>query len=55
MPLGSLTSQLFTSIYLNKLDYFVKHQLKEKYYIRYVDDFLILNCSRFKLAFLKIK
>jgi RNA-directed DNA polymerase len=28
---------------LNELDYFVKHQLKIKYYIRYVDDFIILH------------
>ena len=53
IPLGNLTSQFFASIYLNELDYFVKHQLKEKHYVRYVDDFLILNYSRFKLTFLK--
>src|SRR3989344_3254253 len=38
MPLGNLTSQFFANIYLNELDYFVKYQLKVKYYIRYVDD-----------------
>ncbi len=53
MPLGNLTSQLFASVYLNELDYFIKYRLKEKRYIRYVDDFLILNYSRFKLTFLK--
>jgi len=45
MPLGNLTSQFFANIYLNKLDYFVKHELKAKYYIRYVDDFVILHRS----------
>ena len=42
MPLGNLTSQFFANVYLNELDQFVKHKLKVKYYIRYVDDFVIL-------------
>lgn len=42
MPLGNLTSQFFANIYLNELDYFVKYELKIRYYIRYVDDFVIL-------------
>lgn len=46
MPLGNLTSQFFANVYLNGLDYFVKHELKAKYYIRYVDDFVILHRSR---------
>lgn len=45
MPLGNYTSQFFANIYLNELDYFVKHKLKAKYYIRYVDDFVILHSS----------
>ena len=45
MPLGNLTSQFFANIYLNEFDQFVKHQLKAKYYIRYVDDFAIFDCS----------
>ena len=43
MPLGNLTSQFFANIYLNELDQFVKHELKAKYYMRYVDDFIILH------------
>ena len=50
MPLGNLTSQFFANIYLNELDYFVKHQLKVKYYIRYVDDFVILHKSKLQLG-----
>ncbi len=46
MPLGNLTSQFFANVYLNDLDYFIKHNLKAKYYIRYVDDFVILNNSK---------
>jgi len=30
MPLGNLTSQFFANVYLNELDYFVKHFLKAK-------------------------
>jgi len=43
LPIGSLTSQFFANIYLNELDQFVKHELKAKCYIRYVDDFVILE------------
>lgn len=43
MPLGNMTSQFFANIYLNELDQFVKHELRARYYIRYVDDFVILN------------
>lgn len=43
MPIGNLTSQFFANVYLNELDHFVKHQLKIKCYIRYVDDFVILH------------
>jgi RNA-directed DNA polymerase len=50
MPLGNLTSQFFANIYLNELDYFVKKELKAKYYIRYVDDFVILHKSELQLA-----
>jgi len=46
MPIGNLTSQLFANIYLNELDQYVKHKLKIRYYIRYMDDFIILSNSR---------
>jgi len=49
MPLGNLTSQFFANIYLNELDYFVKHVLRAEYYIRYVDDFVILHNSKEQL------
>jgi len=42
IPIGNLMSQLFANIYLNELDYFVKHKLRVKHYFRYVDDFVIL-------------
>ena len=49
MPLGNLTSQFFANVYLHELDYFVKQKLKAKLYIRYVDDFVLLNSSREEL------
>ena len=49
MPLGNLTSQFFANVYLNELDYFVKHKLKAKCYVRYVDDFIILHTSKKQL------
>lgn len=49
MPLGNLTSQFFANIYLNELDHFVKQNLQAKYYIRYVDDFIILHHSKHQL------
>lgn len=45
LPIGSLTSQFFANVYLNELDQFVKHKLKVKYYLRYVDDFVLLSKS----------
>src|SRR3989344_2562466 len=53
MPLGNLTSQFFANIYLNELDNFVKRKLKVKYYIRYVDDFVILHNSKEQLEIWK--
>lgn len=43
MPIGNLTSQFFANLYLSELDHFVKHELKVKCYIRYVDDFVLLD------------
>lgn len=49
MPIGNLTSQLFANIYLNDLDHFIKHELRAKFYLRYVDDFIILDISKDRL------
>lgn len=43
LPIGNLTSQLFANIYLNELDHFVKETLRERWYARYMDDFLIIH------------
>lgn len=49
LPIGNLTSQFFANVYLNELDQFVKHTLKAKRYVRYVDDFLIFDSSKERL------
>jgi len=53
MPLGNLTSQFFANVYLNCFDWFVKTKLKAKYYIRYVDDFVIFERDKMQLEFYK--
>jgi len=49
IPIGNLTSQLFANIYLNELDYFVKHELRWKFYLRYMDDFLLFSSNKKEL------
>ena len=46
LPLGNLTSQLLVNVYMNEFDQFVKHVLKQKYYIRYADDFVIMHHNK---------
>lgn len=46
IPIGNLSSQLFSNIYLDRLDKFVKNKLGIKKYFRYVDDFLIFSNSK---------
>ena len=45
LPIGNLSSQFFANVYLDELDQFVKHRLRCRHYIRYVDDFLLLHTS----------
>lgn len=49
IPVGNLTSQLFANTYLNKLDQYIKHTLGAKYYVRYMDDFIILSPDKEQL------
>lgn len=50
IPLGNLTSQLFANVYMNCFDQFVKRNLRLKYYVRYMDDFVILSENKESLA-----
>lgn len=50
MPIGNLTSQFFGNVYLDALDQFIKHELKARHYIRYVDDMVLIHEDRSVLA-----
>lgn len=49
MPIGNLTSQIFSNIYLNELDRYVKHTIKPQAYMRYGDDLIIIEKDKAKL------
>jgi len=55
LPIGNLTSQLFANIYLNELDHFVKETLRERWYARYMDDFLVIHPDKNHLFEVKEK
>lgn len=46
VPIGNLTSQFFSNVYLNELDRYVKDTLRVKHYIRYADDFIFISDDR---------
>jgi hypothetical protein len=46
LPVGNLSSQFLANVYLDALDQFVKHRLKAKRYLRYVDDFVLVHRDR---------
>lgn len=43
LPLGYQTSQLLALLFLDEFDHFVKERLRIKYYVRYMDDFLLIH------------
>lgn len=46
LPLGNQSSQGFAIFYMDRLDRFIKEELGLKYYVRYMDDWLILHHDR---------
>ncbi|HIG0360378.1 TPA: reverse transcriptase domain-containing protein [Clostridium sporogenes] len=42
IPLGNVTSQDFANIYLNEVDQYAKRYLGLKYYVRYMDDIIVV-------------
>lgn len=46
LPIGNLTSQLLSNVYMNLFDQYVKRELKFKHYGRYVDDVYIVCCDK---------
>ncbi len=49
LPIGNLTSQLWSNCYLNSFDHFVKRELGCNAYLRYVDDFALFSNSKKQL------
>lgn len=49
LPIGAYTSQLSANIYLNVLDHFVKEKLQWKFYLRYMDDFILIGNNKQEL------
>ena len=46
LPIGNLTSQLLSNVYLNEFDQFCKRELCCKHYGRYVDDAYVISCDK---------
>ena len=46
LSIGAETSQFFAIFYLNNLDHYIKEKLRCKYYIRYMDDLVILDDNK---------
>ena len=46
LPIGNLTSQLFSNVYLNVFDQFMKREVGCHYYGRYVDDAAVVSCDK---------
>ena len=55
IPIGNYTSQYFANIYLHELDKFAKFSLRQKLYIRYMDDFIFIVESKEKAKDIKLK
>lgn len=49
IAIGNLSSQFFANVYLDRLDQFVKHELRAPRYLRYVDDFVLVHADREQL------
>jgi len=45
IPIGNLVSQIYSLIYMNEVDQYVKRVLKVKSYVRYVDDFVLIGLT----------
>lgn len=54
IPIGNLTSQLMANIYLDALDQHIKCRLREKWYCRYMDDFIVLHHDKKHLQALRL-
>jgi len=49
IKIGYYTSQWLANIYLSPTDWWIKQELEARYYVRYIDDFVILGPNKKKL------
>lgn len=50
IPIGNLTSQFFANLFLDDLDHYLKEQIGVRAYLRYVDDLVVLDDDKSRLA-----
>jgi len=57
LPIGNMTSQFLSIYYLYELDHYIVHDLHIKYYVRYMDDFVLIHHDKevLKDAYKKIE
>lgn len=57
LPIGGLTSQALSTFYLSEIDHYIIHDLKIKYFIRFMDDFILIHHDKnyLKNSLIKIK
>lgn len=53
LPIGNQTSQWFGLFYLNVVDRLIKEKLQVKYYVRYMDDMILVHNNKEFLKFCK--
>ena len=49
LPIGFYSSQWFANFYLQEVDHYIKQELKIPYYVRYVDDMVLMGPNKRKL------
>ena len=49
LPIGNLTSQFWSNVYMNLFDWFIRRELQCDVYLRYVDDFALFSDSKAQL------
>jgi retron-type reverse transcriptase len=53
MPIGTLLSQLSANVCMNVVDQFAKHDLREQFYLRYMDNFIVVHHDKKHLQWVK--
>lgn len=53
LPIGNLTSQFLANVYLHPFDLFLKQEMGCRFYIRYMDDFVVFDQDKAHLKELK--